>query len=118
MKSPMHRSLLAAVVLGVVGVLGACSVLLDFRQCVVSGDCGEQEWCSADGLCRTLLTEHCTEILGNYTSDGILLGGILSLSGRSQESGDDARSAILLAVDEINDNGGVGGNQGGRTLSV
>lgn len=82
--------------------------------CEEDGQCGAGQVCSSDGACAALLTPQCGETVGPFDEPSALrLGVLLSLSGRSAESGRNPLNAIKQAVAEINGQGGVGGLRNG-----
>ena len=99
----------------------SCSLLIRTGDCLVDADCGVGATCSVDlGICRDLTSvPECTELIGAWEDpDAILLGFIAPLSGDNTESGLFLRRAVELAVEEIQNVGGVGGAQAGRPLAV
>ena len=95
-------------------LLVSCSLLVGAPDCAAEGDCLAGEVCAAEGLCRPLVNDLCSEMIGEVLDrESILFGVLLPLSGENTESGIHLRRAIQLAIEEINAVGGVQGGQGG-----
>lgn len=82
--------------------------------CQVDEQCGPGQVCSRGNVCLNLISPECDLIVGPFAEpNAVRLGVVLSLSGRSSESGQNPLSAIRQAVAEINGRGGLQGNQSG-----
>jgi branched-chain amino acid transport system substrate-binding protein len=142
MKQPaiLRWFLLAGVLLS---GASACSFLLDFGECKQDDDCvsgqacqlpqgycipapvcttsqciqdfADNYVCGAEGTCVSLITPECTRTAGPVERDDtVIIGTILTLVEFS-DLGQPIENAVFMAVDEINDSGGL---PGGRRLGV
>ncbi len=114
MKHPLKSPLALLSVL----LFGACSLSLDFgEECQHDQDCSSKAWnlhceeqlCVAASGAEELLKGHCHRL---YPPDfdleqGYLLGSILPVSGDLDKVGPPMENAIYLAIDEINQAGGI-----------
>ncbi|MDJ0765942.1 MAG: ABC transporter substrate-binding protein [Myxococcota bacterium] len=101
----------------------SCSFVLDYDECKTDQDCGGSEAVCQQGYCvdgvltvNDLLTVQCTEIYGvpmeeTLAETTILLGSILPFSGGLSAYGPQIYQGVQLAVDEINQAGGIFGKQ-------
>lgn len=97
--------------------LAGCSLILPLEECTRDGDCPSGQQCTNDHLCRAADVA-CDQIIGaGDAPDALWLGVILPLSGKYAGGGLDALKAITLATDQINANGGIGGQHAERPLA-
>jgi len=99
-------------------MLPSCSQLLASLDCTGTDECASGSVCSDDGLCVALVTDQCDYAIGDVGDPGsVTLGALMPTRGTNRESGIYVRQAIELAVNQINDSGGIGGLQE-RNLAV
>ncbi|MBU0551728.1 ABC transporter substrate-binding protein [Myxococcota bacterium] len=111
------RALLSALLL-----LGGCSLSLDFEdECQTDEDCLAHGWarycksklCVASEMSELIDTVHCQRVYpeGFDRSQGILLGTLLPSTGALENFGPPMEEAVYLAIDEINQAGGIAGRK-------
>ena len=104
----------------------ACSLSLDFDECSVDNDCASQGLglvCSSEHYCveraslqLALTSKECGSVYGPVSEPGtILIGSLLPTSGDNAAIGAPMEQAVILAVKEFNEHGGLGD---GRRLGV
>lgn len=81
-------------------------------ECVVHADCaGTAEQpiaCIKPGKCVPLLSEDCKQLTGDLrTPDAIVLGSMFSLSGSQGATNLPRQHSVMLAIEQINEVGGV-----------
>lgn len=112
----------------VVTALSGCSATLEFEECSNDQDCagrGPGMVCTSDNFCvdrSSLLAEHplttkeCGSVFGPVNEPGtVLFGTLLPTSGDNATIGLPIEQAVILAVKEFNEHGGL---SGGRKLAV
>lgn len=79
------------------------------RDCVAAGDISEQSVCDkTTKTCVKLLSEDCRAVTGDYLSDqSILIASLFSTSGGQAGVNRAREQSVQLAVDEINQIGGI-----------
>lgn len=108
--------------------LSGCSATLEFDECSTDDDCsarGAGMVCTSDHFCVDraslvseipLTTKECGSVFGPVSEQGTLLfGTLLPTSGDNGAIGIPIEHAVILAVNEFNEHGGLGG---GRKLAV
>lgn len=112
----------------VAAVSSGCSATLEFGECSQDTDCagrGPGMVCSTEGFCVDrsslvaeipLTTEECSAAFGPVNEPGtVLVGTLLPTSGDNASIGVPMEHAVLLAIKEFNEHGGL---SGGRKLAV
>ncbi|MDJ0762400.1 MAG: ABC transporter substrate-binding protein [Myxococcota bacterium] len=101
----------------------SCTWLLDYDECKTDQDCSGEDLVCLQGYCVAkvitpddLRTEQCSQIYGvpidqALAEDTILLGAILPFTGDLDVYGPKMAQGIELAVDEINQAGGILGKK-------
>jgi branched-chain amino acid transport system substrate-binding protein len=98
-------------------LLPTCSAILDFNQCNVDADCARRfnlvdmgtAYCTADHICVTDFPADriCTVSEASKTSpDAVTIAGLFRITGPSDVVDTDLVNAAVLAVSEINQQGG------------
>ena len=107
-------------------ILGGCSVIFSpdledaaqGRVCSTSADCTEDgdTFVCTNNICVNALNANCASVTGDIQAEGtVILGSILPTVGDAASIGIPIEQAQDLAVQEINDSGGLVGN---RRLAV
>jgi ABC-type branched-subunit amino acid transport system substrate-binding protein len=82
------------------------------RECEQHPDCadrGEGVACTPDGRCVALANEHCEPVVGELGANAIVLGSLFSLTGAQAQTNLPRAQSAALAIEEINEVGGVPG---------
>lgn len=90
----------------------------DQKACQRHSECadqGDSYICGAQGVCVNVLNERCNRIIGPLGRDNVVVLGSILPTVEFSSSGLPRENAIELAVEEINDAGGL---PGGRQLAV
>lgn len=116
----MRNLLISAFCVSMLGAAG-CSVTRDFNECSSDADCassyGSLHVCAEDGICekRTIeqmVTDECRLTHGDISADDVLIAGaMLPLTGHLSGVATPIWYSLGLAVDDINENGGINGKQ-------
>lgn len=88
------------------------------QVCTVSGcveENGDNYVCGASNQCVNLLTPQCTRVVGPVDRDGTVVIGSILPTVEFGDLGIPIENAVVLAVEEINDRGGL---PGGRQLAL
>jgi hypothetical protein len=84
---------------------GQCSLQ---QQCPGSADSPDAKYCTARQSCRVLRSQDCTVVAGpERDDDAVLIGSLFEARGGMDASELARQNAARLAVDEINEGGGI-----------
>jgi branched-chain amino acid transport system substrate-binding protein len=107
------------------GLVSACSLLVNLSECEADADCsakyGAGNTCDA-GVCRTpnateLLGGTCLEAVGDIeASNSFNIGVVMPRSGGEEGFGQLVVNAVMLAQDDVNKIGGIGGRKVGLII--
>src|SRR5262245_49826474 len=94
-------------------------------ECRQHADCAKQKtlsaarFCTTKQTCQTLRSEDCGFVSGNESAaHSVVIGSLFATTGALAADNTARQNAAQLAVDEINDGGGVPAPHGGEARSL